>query len=528
MRERRLRSGVLLLGIALYALLVGAYYILRFAGRWSEGDTATLTAAIAHLLRTGRLIPDVPGPVYLFGPGYPALSTFLAEVSGISAQTLTAHVYPLTVALLAFVSFALYRNFTGSVSAGLLATLFLFLQPDFLWVTFRGSHEKMTWALVLTAFFLLARSFSARSRIGVLAKYVFLFYLVVFALLASNAFFASSFIAALTMGALGGALVFVLGRRYKTMLASSSEVQVRRLLYVFLSCSVLLYLFIFHIYPPLRNAVYILGTLLEQLAALLLGVDLQFDPYAYVSTAWTSLATYVALTLFNYTVLLTSFAVWVRGIPRLLRPGSDSERDLPKVLLWLLYPAFAFQLALAVISDRAGVLGGNFQVRLFTPMMIIAIPLAAMGVQQAWSRVKPGLFRGVTVGLAVILVCWFGAAALMKATNEPALNKQWIFYSGAEQQAGAWIARHVASAQVWAGEERLLSAMELSSYPHQGIDYEGWSVDPATRYYLFSTLERVKYARLGLPMPYFQEENRVYDNGEVQLYHRRPKTPYQR
>jgi hypothetical protein len=208
---------------------------------------------------------------------------------------------------------------------------------------------------------------------------------------------------------------------------------------------------------------------------------------------------------------------------------SLSKPDLPQLFLWLLYPAFAFQLAVSVIVDHAGVLGGNLQVRLLTPMMLTAIPLAAIGAIQALPRVKPGLFRSVTVGLTVLLIGWFGLAALMKATNEPALSNQWMFHTRAERGAGVWITSHIASAKVWVGmDERLLSAMEFSFHPHEGITFDGWSVDAGTRYFLLSAFERMKYMRLKRPLPYFQDENRVYDNGEVQLYHRRPRTPYQR
>jgi hypothetical protein len=160
-------------------------------------------------------------------------------------------------------------------------------------------------------------------------------------------------------------------------------------------------------------------------------------------------------------------------------------------------------------------------------MMLIAIPLAAMAIEQAWVRIKPGLLRGVMVGLAVAAACWFGPAALMKATNEPALSNQWMFYTRTEQEAGVWISDHAAAAKVWVADPHILVGLELTLYPYEGIGFESWSIDADSRYYLFSSVTRAKLVRLGLPSPHLQEEHRVYDNGGAQLYHRRPRTPYQ-
>ena len=527
MHKKRLLLSLLFLGVSLYAMGVGTYFILRFAGHWNEGDTARLSQAVKYIHHMGRLVPDAPGPIYPYGPTYPALSTFLLEITNTSPPTLMLHVYPLTVALIAFIGFALYRVLTGDASVALLATLFLYLQPDFLWVTFRGSHEKVTWSLVLLAFLLLARSFTARGRIEKLVRFVLLFYLVAFALIATNVFFASSFIAALSLGFLGGSLLFALRETRKTW-GPESKPQVRRLLYVTSSCCALLYLVIFHVYPPANSTFRTLRTLLERLVALLLNIEMPFNPYEYVIVTWPNPWIYIALTLFNYMILLISFAVWVGGLMHFLKEGY-SRLELPRFFLWLMYSAFALQLAMSVIMDRTGVAGGNFQVRLFTPMMLMAIPLASMGVLRAWSWLKPRPWRKAVVALAILLVSWFSLAALMKATNEPTLSNRWIFRTQAEQEAGAWIKRHIASAKIWVGmDERLLSAMEFSLYPHEGLFFDGWSIEPGTRYFLLSTFERLKYARLKHPLPYFEEENKVYDNGEVQLYHRRPRTPYQR
>ena len=134
----------LLIGLLCFAIGTSAYFVLRYDGLWNEGDTARQVQVLAYVSSKGKLSTDEPGAVYPHGPNYPLLSTVLMKITGVSAQVLTIHVYPLMIFLMVVVGFAVYRTLTNSLKAGLLATLFLYIQPDFLWVILRGSHEKGT------------------------------------------------------------------------------------------------------------------------------------------------------------------------------------------------------------------------------------------------------------------------------------------------------------------------------------------------------------------------------------------------
>jgi hypothetical protein len=517
-------------GLILYALGSYTYMSLRFAGNWSDSDTALITRGIHYIHQMARIIPESPGPAYAHGITYPAVSLFLLELGGVSVQALQIHVYPFIAATLVFLVFTLYRTLTRSTSVALLSTLFVYLQPDFLWVTWRGSHEKVTWSLVILAFLLLAKSFTARGQIEILAKYVLLFYLVVFALVSSNTFFASSFVSALAVGFTGGFLLLALRHRGEPDSRTDDKRPIQRLLYVTISCSALLYVFLIYIYPPARSSLWALRTLWERLSALVLQLEAQVVPYEYVLTAWPDVRVYLTLTLFNYAVLFISFAVWVRAILGFLNQKKLEDRELPLLFLWLMYPAFTLQLAISIIVDYTGWLGGNFQIRLFTPMMLVAIPLAAMGVLRAIQSPERGLVRWVVVGLAALSVGWFGVAALFKATNEPSLSNNWVFYTTPERVAGSWLTQNARAATVWTGmDARLWSAMDFYYWTSssKGVWFDGGAPEPETRYFILSNVERMKRARLGVPLPYLENENLIYDGGSVQVFYRRPRTPYQ-
>src|SRR3970040_732571 len=94
-----------------------------------------------------------------------------------------------------------------------LSALFLFLQPDVLFVTLRGSHEKLGWPLIVIALTSLCGSVDLPSR--KLAVHIALFYGVVFGMIATNVFFASTFLTAITVSLLlGDALISVRRQPY--------------------------------------------------------------------------------------------------------------------------------------------------------------------------------------------------------------------------------------------------------------------------------------------------------------------------
>ncbi len=132
----------------------------------------------------------------------------------------------------------------------IVATLLLLLQGDLLFVTLRGSHEKLTWPLMMVALFLLYRSSAKPEKLSVFATYVGLFYLTMYALVATSAFFSSTLIAAITLSLVLGLAIDKWPFGKKTEPRHS---HFQRLSLVSASSIILLYLSVIYVYVPGRQ-----------------------------------------------------------------------------------------------------------------------------------------------------------------------------------------------------------------------------------------------------------------------------------
>lgn len=510
------------LALALYALLVAAYVGLRFGWRWLDADAASLTILSQNVHNEGTLVPAAGA--YALGYAYPALNTFLARATGVPVTILQTYVQPFLFALLVPVSYAAFRVLLGNRAVAALACLLLLLQPDLLFEGVRSSHAKFTWLLALGMLFVLSRSFQVEGSNRAFARWVLLFYMMAYGLISSNAFFASSYVFGLAFAFLGG---WVLARWQRT--PQASEGRLRRLLYVALACSVLVFLVAFYLYPPVQRQAWFLRTTIDRVAGFVLDVETGANPYRYVQVTWLSPGLYVMLSSLSWLVLGLSFVNWVQKGWALL--GRRQTFPPGQLLLWLLYTGFAFLLALGVALDLAGTLSANLQVRLFPHVMIMAIPLAAEMVGRlvagAWRRGRAA--RRAAVALLAVAALFFSAASLFKATNEPLLSNLWVFYSPGERAAAGWAGPHLAGPWVWLGPNNRLKPMLrlFGDWEEAGLsEYTGQTV--ADRYdLLLSEVTKMQAARLAMPLPEVWRRLRVYDNGDAALYHARPRTPYQ-
>lgn len=527
-----LRNNIILLAIICYATFAHAYLVFRFDGSWAEGDTALVTRSIEYIQQRGEIVPDQTGPIYENGVSYALVSIFLVKGMGIELQTYQLLVAPLLSAIpISLLIFILYRKVTNSTLLALLGVFQLYLQPDFLWVTWRGSHEKLLWTLTPLVFYLLILGGQQSKRVETTFMQILLAYVTVFALIGTNTFFGSSFIFSV-------AFAFFLGRLFLRRRARRGQTglelrlhQVERLLWIVAASTVLLYLLIFYLYTPSLALIRNIQHITEKVALLLLNVESGSNPYAYVYTAWTNPVIYLLLNTYTWLIFIVSGITWLGYGAHFLRDRQALvNARFPLLFIWLLYPAFAFQLLASMLIDRTGVLGGNFQVRLFAPVIIVAMPLATLGINWLLGQIRVRRLRLAAIAVMMIAASWFSLAALIKATNEPILSNNWVFYSSAEQRAGDWLVDHGRAATVWTGgDARLWSAMDFHHWDSSGTGLQFDGGIPATnaRYYIFSEVERMKRVGLGIEWPYLYEENLVYDNQHTQTYFRRPRTPFQ-
>ncbi|MGC8787516.1 MAG: hypothetical protein ACP5Q1_08855 [Anaerolineae bacterium] len=523
-RTHRSSSQAIAHLLLLYAIVAGSYFVLRFAGRWSDSDTAALTAATTAVMEEGTLQPSRSG--YSMGFAYPSVSLVVASIAGTRLTDLQFLLYPVIAAILILPAYALYNALTGDALAGALAALFLFLQPDFLFVIFRGSHEKVTWLGAIVALFALAKSFAARQSSRFVA-YVGLFYLAAFTLIASNVFFGSSFILAVFISLVAGLVLLRLWRRQP---GEHSRSMINRLAYVTTAAMVLWFLMVFYLYPPATHFLKEIARTTDRAATVALGMEPRYDPYSAVQSGWISRGAYLGVTSPTWIIALLSFLIWTQTGVRLLR-----ERQPPELagqfLLWLLYGGFGAQLVLSLLFAMAGGPIGNLQVRLFPAMMLLASPLVSSYLTRFWHARKPGWTRTIWAVIFCLLTAWPSAASLLKATNEPWLASYWNFWTPQEEQMVQWVENHARYVSVWFGPSVIRTfaravAAGFGARTHNIAD--STLVEVNTRDLMLSDMDQALSQRTGQPLVDVRYENRVYDNGTVAHYHLRPRTPYQR
>ena len=513
-KQRTERS--LLLVLLSFSLLMVLYLVLRFAADWTGHDTVAMANIISNVYSQGTLVPA--GEAYTLGMNPQAVSVMLIHLTGVPLEGLVQRALPLLLMVDVLVAYVAYRTLTQDRWAGLFAASLLAMQPEFLFTTTRGSHEKITWLLTLLGLFVLARSFMDAGRFARFVVWTAIFYLVAFALITTNAFFASSLLAALALCFLAATALSYLILRKGT--------EFSRLIYVTASCSILVYLFMFHLYAPAVEAFNDLRPTIDRIAALLFGVEVPFSTAAatgHVASGWATGSVYLALSAATYVLTLISFVYWLVLAWRLWK---GRLRGSPLFLLWLLYAAFAFQMALSVGAAGLGLLASNLQVRLFPVFMLLVMPLAALGLQEGARCIRARRQHAVLAVLALLFAGTAGAAAF-KATNEPLLSNTWTFRVRNEQLSVEWVDEYTRYGDVWLGTDRLRYTAGGYEDPLRHR-YDIYGVDEFTRYALVSRFEETRMLRMGIPQPALGQENQVYDNGTARAYHFRPRTPYQR
>ncbi len=508
------------LGPFLFMTVVGLYFLVRFDGYWAEADSSSFTTYIRDFIDAGKLMP-APTGVYPNGYAYQAVSTFITSLTGLEVKTLQQRIYPLLAAIVVLPAWISYREATGSNLGGTLATLLIFTQPEFLFVILRSSHEKFTRMLMFLCLYLLFRSISQSHQPRRASIYVGLFYFTIFAFITSNSIIATSFIFAMV-------LVYLLGwiiEKLKPNLKVWNNNLAHRLRYMIPVCIGLVYIFMFHIYPPARHNFGVVQNTLDLIKVLFLNVQAQtanvFVAYDYTTFGWVNLPTYFILSIANWIMLLVSFAIWLHQSWNWVR-YSGAPKNQMAWLLWLFYAAFALQEVVAAISDASGALSSNLQLRLFPSFSMIAVAM----IGAAWAEWRPQRSkRIISLGLTGAL---FGISivSILKATNEPLFSNKWNFYHPNELLALEWGDAHLYNAEVWTEFDERLTTSYITEIGNPANRFT-FRIRPNTRNLLLSTITRLRSSRIHQPLPIPPDALQVYDNGTAQLYHLRALTPYQ-
>lgn len=500
--------------------LVAGYAAMRFGGRWGETDSNVFATAIRAVVEEGRLVPD--RYAYSNGYGFPVLAAFLVQVTGLSVAQLQIFGGALLAAWLVIPAWLAYRELTGSARGATLATVLVLVQPEFLFPILRGTHEKFTRGLMFLCFYLLLRGLMTRQRWRRFAGFLLAFYLAIYALITFNNLLSISFITAL-----GLALALSLfARQMAGAQGDESAATRRRLVYALFISLVLAFFFTFYAYTPARYAILLIQSITDRVAMLFLETEqVVTNPFGTVLTGWISLSYYLIITIANWLLLILSFVIWSTQTVSWWRRRAWPEE--PRViLLWSLYGAFGFLGAVSIIVDVSGAIASNLQHRFFPSFAMIAAALLADWFVRRQS-VRPAARRPAYVALAA-LIAFLSIVAVAKATNEPALSNKWTYYAPGEFTALEWSRDNDPKETIRAAfDERLSAAVGICcAWEYEIVSFIGHA--PGARKYLLSDVIRAQSERLGLPLPIGGDSLRVYDNGAAEIYHLRPRTPFQK
>lgn len=513
--------NLLLALVILLGILSGAYYALRYGGLTIEVDGSRQAVSAEGIQVTGELIN---ARRYSNGFGYAAVLAFVGFITGMEIQPLQMG-SGIMIAVLLLVAFAAYKQFLGSALSGLIATFLLLLNPDFMFYITRGSHERLSWMYALLMLFLLLRSQQATSSVKQLFVYIVFFYMAFWAMVSGNVYFASTYLLAISIGLAIGWMFESLIFRKKGYSYLPSQ-WMRRLLLISLTSFILVFIFMFYTYLPARTYFNIFTSLFDRLGILFLGAEPIESPSAYVyfGSIWRSQFVYATMTVVQWAIAVGGFIMWVWSTFHL------SQLNHQKRLLWQMYTSFGMLLAFGVVSDFAGFLNTNLQLRLFTPFVMFSCAMVVMGAQQVWPRLSPSFKqRMVPVAGLLVIIAFVGTQA--KITNDPLVSNLWVFYNPAEVRASEWIDQNVENQWVWVDT---WDHLQQVFFFHEGykesfkniIFYRGQMM---ARYnVLLSDRVILESNRKGFVLPSVVNDQKIYDNGLVKIYHPRSMTPYQR
>jgi hypothetical protein len=414
-----------------------------------------------------------------------------------------------------------YRELVRSEVTASIAVLILLIQPEFLFPLLRGSHEKFTRGLMFICLYLLMRSLRSKSA-RKLTLLAINFYICAYAMITFNTFLATSYILALIIS-LG--LLWVGKHRFTDNRENPVET---KLLYVTSGLLIIAFLFTFYAYPPATHQLRIFQNVWDQISILLLQVEeVPISPYQAVNAGWISLPVYFIVSIANWLLLGLSFVIWTRNtytwfIKRVSQP------EIHELTLWALYAAFAFLGAVSIVVDVSGAIANNLQHRMFPSFAMIASPVVGLWLTslKSYSQSRNRLFQ-TSVG---IILAGLMVLGILKATNEPLLSNNWVFYTQGEMASINWAEQKLIENTIWVGSSSRLANgfILIEGKPPDSLILDVYQVESDTRNYLSSETIELFAIRTNQSLPIQADDFITYDNGEAQIYHRRPLTPFQK
>jgi len=492
--------------IYIYVLASHFYFIFRYSGRWIEWDSGAMVKAIQSMCEEGTIFPTI---TYINGFGAQVIASFFINILNITVQEYSIFLHPIITTLYVFVAYLTFLEFTKKESVALLSTFLISLQPEFFWTSSRNTHEGFTYLMIFISTYVLVKNFDTKTNFSKYISYIIIYYISISCLITQNIFFASSYSISLFF-------IFILG--YLISKKIKTYTNFRRLVYSSGIFIILIFFFMFYLYPPAEFFLISGVNYLDRIEKLLFIVESQSTPqYTYIFKMWKYPYLWFILTLFNWVIAAFSFIMYLKLLKSFFRTKSPTHSPAILALL-LLYTALSSLLVVYIIADRFGEFGSNMELRIFPVLMIYAVPLASMLIIEIINSHSLSQRKKVFIKFCFILILLlFIGNSLLKGTNDPSVSNKWIHYSLQEEYGIVWVDNYLCEKSIWADcDERLLNVYNLKtdSDSYRRVSFRSKS-DGA--YIFVSGIIEKRAKTLGYSIPKYEESEILYNNGDVEI-----------
>lgn len=505
----------------------GLYFVLRYRGHWGEVDSAIFTQMVGSLPDWNRI--KYPNN-YSHGYAYSLWTASLSMVWNVDIAQLQRWVMPLFGnVFLALFGYVAFKRWLGSAKLGLLAATSLFLVPELIFTVSRGNHEKLTATLTLLASLSFVRTFQLSkdlSKWSVVVSWVIVHYLIVFTLVSLNAFFGAMFVyASLISYGLASAVLWFFPAARRDL-----RPVMRRFALLVTTSVMVMFVVQWYVYPHEGESSRILASILDGFGTVRESGEANSDPYALVQNDWVSRRAYNLVSSFRFVLLGLSFPTWIALLLRALT--RLRKTSVERLFLLTLYGSFGMLLALGVAIDFLGLsAGSNWQVRIYTYFSSFAVPLFVLGVHGVRTLLSRFVPRAWVKHAFAVLMVGFIVCSLLKATLDPIVSNRWIAYQVTEMRAiSFWFDNR--------GNDALTLNIGSNMRLYFGYVMQyGWrpgtrsaletNMSPRAPHLVRSTVNMANAVAWGVPLPAVLLDDWIYDNGETQIVHRIPRTPFQ-
>lgn len=518
-RRQPSKGGLWLLGSL--GVFYSSYLVIRYGGLWSENDTAIFTH---DAILTARYHSTIFPTQYPHGFGYQLWLAMMQLTTHLPAAFINTTILPfIGVSLTILLAYVTYLELMENLALSQLATFLILAVPDIMFTLLRGNHEKLTVALILANVFVLVRflkSTTTKER----CVWEIGFYLLV----ATNGVVNDYFTVFVVWGMIVYLLIAGLFAWRTGYPKPGTFLSVARLILISVG---IIALDVWIVFPPARIDAYLLMQTIQKLKTLFTTQQIASNPLSASVQQWVDIPVYLVVSGFRWIVVGGSFLVWLL---MLIIPLRRKEPLSPQSLIMTsMYAATAASVVIAVPVDLTGLAAGtNLEFRNYTYFALFAVPFVAIGVSGVTATMSPKWHRKGARTFITLLVPFFLIISMLKATLDPLISNQWLFYSPSEKQAVLFYLRHRSQGPglLWAGPDQRLSDAAATWWPGLTPWYVAGGrqpVSPLFSLWLWSPNIAVSAVELKDPLPDYAQQNLIYSNGQAKIYAKIPASPFE-